>query len=127
SAAMTVDPIYAAQINPTCNYYFMVASVGLITVLGTLVTTRVVEPMLGTWDPTHAQGPPPEVDELTAHERGAFFTALGVSVLTALGLALLVVPEAGPLRDAIKPEQSGLDAYHSFFESVEVLILILFI
>ncbi len=127
SAAMTVDPIYAAQINPTCNYYFMVASVGLITVLGTLVTTRVVEPMLGTWDPARAQGPPPEVDELTSHERGAFFKALGVSVLTALGLAMLVVPEAGPLRDAIKPEQSGLDAYHSFFESVELLILILFI
>ena len=43
-AAQSLDPGYS--VNPACNYYFMVASTVLITVVGTFVTTRIVEPML---------------------------------------------------------------------------------
>ena len=44
-AAQSLDPTYS--VNPACNYYFMVASTVFITVAGTFVTTRIVEPMLG--------------------------------------------------------------------------------
>ena len=49
-AAQSLDSTYG--VNPACNYYFMVASTVMLTVVGTLVTTRIVEPMLGTWDPS---------------------------------------------------------------------------
>ena len=127
-AAGVIDPTYAANINPTCNYYFMVASVFLITIIGTLITTRVVEPMLGTWDPQYAdtEGAVVPADP-TPTERRAFLTSLGVAALTLLGLSMLAIPEGAPLRDAVKEGAPAISAYDPFFESVEILITILFI
>lgn len=48
-AARMIDPEYTVL--PVCNWYFMVASTVLITVIGTLVTDRLVEPRLGPWGP----------------------------------------------------------------------------
>ena len=128
AAANTIDPTYAATINPTCNYYFMVASVFLITILGTFVTTRVVEPMLGEWDATHA-----DLDEAvvpadpTAEERSAFLVSMFVGAVTLLGLALLALLPEAPLRDTIAADAPPVSAYDPFFNSIEVLITILFI
>ena len=128
SAAAVIDPTYAASINPTCNYYFMVASVFLITIVGTLVTRFVVEPMLGTWDITHADmDDPPSVEKPTPKETRAFLTALGVAGLVALGLAMLAIPEGAPLRDVIGPDQPSVSALDPFFGSIEILITLLFL
>ena len=126
AAAATLDPVHAQTINATCNYYFMIASVFLITVVGTLVTTRVVEPMLGAWSPEDGEDVPTQSEEPTRQERAAFFRALGAAGLTALAIASLVVPEWGPLRQAIKPTDPAIDQLHPFFESIELLITILF-
>jgi len=48
-AARIVDPSYV--VNPTANYYFMIASTFLIAIGGTWVTERVLEPRLGTYTP----------------------------------------------------------------------------
>lgn len=129
-AAATIDPEYAKTIYATSNYYFMVASVFLITGLGTLVTSKVVEPMLGTWDPADGAdgGAIEDTDgEIGPHERRAFMAAMGVAALGLVGMALLAVPDGAPLRDVLKPEQPAVDAYHTFFESIEVLITLLFL
>ena len=46
-AAHLVDASY--QVNPTANYFFMVASTFLIATLGTWVTERIVVPQLGNY------------------------------------------------------------------------------
>ncbi|MBA2661636.1 MAG: AbgT family transporter [Bradymonadaceae bacterium] len=124
-AAQSIDPSYV--VNATANYYFLVASTVLITIVGTLVTTRIVEPMLGKWDPSQASVEIEPPEEPTARERKAFFIAMGVASLVGLGIFLLGFIESSPLRDAIKPEDPPIESLHSFFESIEVLITLLFI
>ena len=127
-AAMPIDAGYAAQINPTCNYYFMVASVFLITALGTLVTTFVVEPMLGQWDPADADLEEAIVPtEPTHKERRAFIAAMITGAVTLFGLALLAILPGAPLRQEIAPGAPAVEALAPFFDSIEVLITILFI
>ena len=47
-AAHIIDP--TVNITPTANYFFMCASTLLITILGTLLTTKVIEPRLGKYE-----------------------------------------------------------------------------
>lgn len=126
-AAKTIDPAYA--VNATANYYFMVASTFLVTLVGTLVTTRVVEPMLGTWRPEDGDGTftPTSADAPTEREKRSFALALLTMLVTAGGLAALAALPNAPLRDVIQEGQPAVDALHSFFESIEVLITLLFI
>ena len=46
-AAQILDPNY--EVNPTANYYFMLASTFIIALAGTIVTEKVVEPRLGRY------------------------------------------------------------------------------
>ncbi|MCG4735071.1 AbgT family transporter, partial [Casaltella massiliensis] len=47
-AAHIIDP--TVSISATANYFFMVASTFLITILGTIITTKIIEPKLGKYD-----------------------------------------------------------------------------
>ena len=47
-AAHILDP--TVNITPTANYLFMVVSTFLITILGTILTTKVIEPRLGKYE-----------------------------------------------------------------------------
>ncbi len=123
-AAQSIDPSY--MVNATCNYYFMVISTAMITVLGTWVTTKFVEPMLGEWEP-HDDFKFDASQKPTDAERSAFFKALGVAGLVAVGISLLALIPASPLRVAVGPEEPGVNAFAPFFESIEILITILFI
>ena len=51
-AAQLIDPTY--QVVATANWYFMVASTFLITLVGSLVTIFIVEPQLGEYDSSRA-------------------------------------------------------------------------
>lgn len=124
-AARQIDPTYV--VDATANYYFMVASTVLITVIGTLVTTRIVEPMLGKWDQSFAGDDLPSDDEPTDRERRAFKWAMATGGLVALGLFLLAFLPASPLRTAVAEGQPGVNALRPFFKSIEVLIALSFI
>ena len=94
-AARIVDPTYV--VNPACNYYFMFVSTALITVAGTLVTEKLVEPRLGPYSGPEKAG---EMSGLSPEERrGLRFAAAAGFALTALLLAG-TVPAGGFLRDA---------------------------
>ncbi len=91
-------------VSPTASYYFLAASVALVTVTGTLVTTLVVEPRLGAYEgaveaqPAHALSP--------LERRGlrwALLTVTGLVGVVVWGL----VPAGGFLQD---PKQPGFVA-----------------
>jgi aminobenzoyl-glutamate transport protein len=92
-AARIIDPAYV--VTPAANYYFMATSTLLLTVLGTVISERVVEPRLGRWQGADA-GP---LTALTAAERrGLSWAAVATVLLTAV-ILWGTLPEAGFLRD----------------------------
>ena len=128
AAAKTVDPVYAASINPTCNYYFMIASVFLITILGTAVTKYVVEPMLGTWDPADSDMEElPKQDAPTAEEKRAFSISIAVMTAVAGVIAAMTLVPGGPLMVDVPAGTPAVSGLAPLFDSIEVLITVLFI
>ncbi len=123
-AARAIDPAYV--VHATANYYFMLASTFLVTGLGTLVTVRVVEPMLGTWDRSRARGAPELPDAIGAEERaGLRAAALGAGVV-ALGMAALALWPGSPLRDPVPEGAPAIGALAPFFGAIEIQIAALF-
>ncbi|HEX9654371.1 MAG TPA: AbgT family transporter, partial [bacterium] len=104
-AAKIIDPAYL--VNPACNYYFMFVSTFVISIVGTIVSEKIVEPRLGTY---HGDEKPVAIERLSKNEkRGLLFAAVATILFTIL-LLWAVVPADGVLRD---PETG--DLLHSPF------------
>lgn len=114
--AHIIDPTY--KVNPAANYYFMVASTFLLTILGTIVTEKIVEPRLGRLDGTDAEE---KMEMLTPVEKRGLKIAGLASVAFAAVLVVAVVPEGAVLRDP----KTG-DLLHSPFLTGIVTIIFLF-
>jgi len=113
-AARIIQPGY--QVNPACNYYFMVVSTFVITAVGWLVTDKIVEPRLGAWK--DAGGDDSALRPLDASERrGLLFALVAGTAFTAL-ILWGTVPADGFLRD---PKTGGL--LHSPFLSGIVALI----
>ena len=125
-AAHLVRPDY--EVTATANYYFIIASTFLITILATWVTERYIVPLLGEYHPSDAD------TELLTNSfgisseelRGLKWTLLvGGGFLLAVGLG--VIPENGFLRHpetggVIKsPFMSGLIALVALFAGISGL------
>lgn len=88
-------PEYANEIQYTMNYFFMVASVFILTAVGTWVTNRIVEPRLGEYKGEVTE----EVNYLSKQEKKGLIFAF-ISLLVTLGLlSLLIAFEWSPLRN----------------------------
>ncbi len=126
SAAQVVAPDYLVA--PTANYYFMVASVFLVTFVGAFVTTRIVEPRLGPWRPDPDAPDTDTTDAatsdatapLTPAERKGLWAAAATFLLSLGLVALLAVPTDGVLRG----DDGGLEP---FYKSLVPLIMIVFL
>ena len=121
-AARLIDPSYT--VHPAINWYFMAISTFLITGLGTWVTTRIVEPRLGEYDPSRAEEgvEATSLEPLTDLERRGLLWA-GVATLVLGGvLALSVVPSWGVLRN---PE-TGEVLNSPFLKGMVTLIFVFF-
>jgi aminobenzoyl-glutamate transport protein len=95
-AARLVEP--TIEIDPTCNYYFMVASTFLIAGLGVFVTERFVAPRFGAWSGGTSSDAQQAIQGLSAAEKKGLWAATGVlALLIAVALAGLV-PADGFLR-----------------------------
>lgn len=123
-AARLIDPDYTVV--ATANWFFMVGSTFLITLIGSLVSIFIVEPKLGPYDPSRAE--PDVLDDrmmepLKDEEKKGLGWA-GIAILGVLGLmALTLVPEWGVLRN---PE-TGDRVDSPFFTGFVVWILIFFV
>ncbi len=133
-AARLIDPSYAPgganEVQATANYLFMFVSTFMVTAIGTLVTTKIVEPKLGAFDPSRAaddlEDPEEGLKTLSKEEKRGLRLA-GVTLLAMLGgLALLALPENGWFRDpAVNPLL--IDDLRPMLRSVVTLIFVFFI
>ncbi|KZE40315.1 aminobenzoyl-glutamate transporter [Bhargavaea cecembensis] len=98
SSAQMIDPSYVG--NPAVNWYFMIASTFVLIPVAAFVTTKIVEPRLGTF-----QGEVEKLEKTTPEEkRGLLWAGITLAAYSAV-ILWLVVPENGILRD---PETNGI-------------------
>jgi len=118
-AAQIMDPTYVVGIEG--NWFFGIASVFLLTILGTFITEKIIEPRLGKYDGDV------EVDtELTTvtseEKRGLRFAAIA-GVVSLVVIILALIPEGAPLRG---PEAGTAGILNSPFMSSLVVVLAIF-
>lgn len=92
-AARILDADY--YVLPTANYYFMAASTLLISLLGTWVTERIVEPRLGKYT---GDVMPELMEKLNPRERKALRWVMVTAVAWVLLFAAGLLPDQGFLR-----------------------------
>jgi len=92
-AARIIDPAYT--VNPTANYYFMVASTLVIALSGTWVTEKIVVPRLGKYK---GDAPKEKIDKLSHGEKKGLIYCLITSVLVIAIILIGILPDNGFLR-----------------------------
>jgi aminobenzoyl-glutamate transport protein len=97
----------------------MVVSTGLLTLVGTLVTVRVVEPRLGTWRGEVGEAAAEAPVSGARERRGLLAAALALVVTLAL-IAGLVLPAGAVLRD----ESGGIEP---FYRALVPLLMLAFL
>ncbi|WP_075589964.1 AbgT family transporter [Labilibacter marinus] len=94
-AAHILDPSYV--VNPTANYYFMVASTFIIAFAGTFVTEKLVEPRLGKYTST-SETEQEAFNPLNKLEKKGLLYS-GLVLLAVIAIILFgIIPSNGFLR-----------------------------
>jgi aminobenzoyl-glutamate transport protein len=113
-AARLYDKSYSVP--ATANYYFMIGSTFLLTLIGTAVNNWIVEPRLGSYRAYRNE----DANRLSAEERGGLWAAAGALIVEIILLLVLTVPDNALLRDA----KGGLEP---FFQGMVVLMALGFL
>jgi len=120
-SAALVDP--SVHLDLLSNLWFGIGSSIFLTIVIALITTRIIEPRLGTWDRSMADPDElareegPEIDAAAEAKglRWALYALLGVIVV----VGLLSVPQGAPLRN---PETGDLIGHSPFMSSLIVIV-----
>jgi aminobenzoyl-glutamate transport protein len=94
-AARIIDTGYA--VNPTANYYFMFVSTFIISIAGTLVTEKIVEPRLGIYGGDVQKE---KIEKLSANEKRGLIYALAATLAIFIITLIGIIPADGFLRGA---------------------------
>jgi len=94
-AARILDPTY--EVNPTANYFFMVASTFVIALVGTLVTEKIVEPRLGKYKKNN-DDEELVLDKMSSKEKKGLLWATITFVVIVLITLIEIIPENGFFR-----------------------------
>ncbi len=113
------------NVEPTCNWYFMIASTFVITIVGTLVTNYIVEPRLGVYKNDAEEGVTVITkDPLSERENKALKYA-NISVLIFIAMIIVqCIPESSFLRN---PKTGSLIAGAPFMQGIILLIMLAFL
>lgn len=113
-AARLYDSSYTVPV--TGNYYFMIASTFLLTLIGVWVTVRITEPRLGTYTGERQKS----LEGLQPGEKRGLVAAGITLVAETLLLLILTLPANGLLRDS----KGGLDP---LFQGMVILMAVGFL
>lgn len=105
---------------PTGNYYFLIVSTFLLTILGTIVTNRIVEPALGEYTGDYV----PNDDPITEKENKGLRNALISLLIFAAVMLLLTVPANAAFKTVDAAGDLNLNEFMS--NGLIFLILLLF-
>ena len=94
-AAHIIDP--TVNISPMANYLFMFASTFLITILGTILTTKIIEPRLGKYEGSSVQDS--DLQNLSDKEKKAMTVANITFVAMVVGVIILIAMPNSFLRN----------------------------
>lgn len=117
-AVKLVDPSYV--VHPTGNMFFMMPSVFLITILGTLITEKVVEPRLGLY-----QGKLKAVENQDISDQEK--KALKYATWTLLVLVVIIVAACIPADSPFRGSDGSLLGSSPLIKSVITLVCIFFL
>lgn len=121
AAANTIDPGYT--VTAVGNWFFMIVSTALITLVGTFVTEKIVIPRLGTWKNNGDGSLVVTENTITDKEEKALKTANFV----LLGLIILLVAVCIPQNSFMRnPETGSLIDKSTLMNSVIPLFTLIF-
>ena len=120
TAVSIIDPNYQVQVMG--NYFFMCASTVLITILGTIITDKVVEPRLGTYSGELEGEEDASLTTVTDKEKKALRNA-GIAALIFIGL---IVAACIPADSFFRNAEGELLGKTPLIDSIVVLIALLF-
>ncbi|MEO0629181.1 MAG: AbgT family transporter, partial [Planctomycetota bacterium] len=143
-AARLIDPAY--EVHPAVNWYFMIASTFLVTGVCWAVTTFIVEPRLGAYDPSEgedsirlASSESQEMKPVSKREWRGIAWAAASALLVTLGIVVLAGPGGEAARNIFgwlpgwgvlqnpDPEANGAEAFRPLLRSVVPLIVVFFV
>src|SRR5699024_2862892 len=117
-AAAMIDSSYADTMNIAMNYYFIIASVFILTLIGAWVTERIVEPRLGEYKGKYRE----KLEGLKSIEKKGLIWASVSLVVTLILVALLILPTGAPMRG-----EGGAIIQSPFMDSLVPIIAIVFL
>ncbi len=120
TAVSIIDPSYQVQVMG--NYFFMCASTVLITILGTIITDKVVEPRLGTYS-GELEG---EEDESLTTVTDKEKKGLRNAGIAALLFVAVIVAACIPADSFFRNAEGELLGKTPLIDSIVVLIALLF-
>ena len=118
-AVKLVDPSYVVE--PTGNMYFMMVSVFLITILGTIITEKVVEPRLGVYKGSLAHGSKEEQDISDVEKK-----ALKKAALTLLAMVVIIVALCIPSNSIFRGDNGSLLGKSPLIQGVIIIVCVFF-
>ena len=120
TAVSIIDPGYQVQVMG--NYFFMCASTLLITILGTIITEKVVEPRLGTYS-GELEGEEDEslITVTSAEKKGLRNAGIGALIFIAIIVAACI-----PADSFFRNADGQLLGKTPLIDSIVVLIALLF-
>ena len=120
TAVSIIDPAYKVQVMG--NYVFLVASTFLITILGTIITDKVVEPRLGTYSGQLEGEEDESLTTVTDREK----KALRWAGIAALIFVAVIVAACIPADSFFRNAKGELLGNTPLVDSIVVLIALLF-
>lgn len=116
-AAKFIDAKYV--VDPTANWYFMIVSTFIITLIGAWVTEKVVEPRLGKYSGSSDE----KIEHLSESEKRGIKAALIAVTAFTVFILFLVLPENAVLRN---PETQAIIGRSPFMDGLVPIIALLF-
>ncbi|MGP1444177.1 MAG: AbgT family transporter [Treponema sp.] len=128
---ITIEALHNAGIDisldPTCNWYFMIVSTFLLTIVGTLITEQIVEKNLGTYNGDYKPDDMPVSAEETKALKLAGISILIITILLVIGMFGLPGLPSLAILSEIDPKTGASSLSNFMHGGLLPAILILFL